>query len=119
LATISAGIRCRTTSAIRIHDIIDVTIRITVAAVTVAVDVTPAAGGAMGVTVAVDAMAVDVTEADVMAVEVIRFLHRDVTAKDVKVEVARAGTVRRLTTNHGTALRECRAPASAMNRDDR
>ena len=85
-ATIFAGIRCRTTSAIRIHDIIDVTIQITAAAD--AMDVTPAGGvmAAMGVTGVMVAM--DATAA---------------MAGDVRVSVERAVTVARLTVRRGRA----------------
>lgn len=69
------------------------------------------AGGAMGVTVAMDAMAVAV------AADVIQCLHQDVTANRVMVE--KAVSVLRPTVRHGTVSREYRGQVSAMHRDVR
>lgn len=106
-----AGIRCRTTSAIHIHDIIDVTIQITAAAGVMDVML---AGGVMGVTGVADAMAgaamvMDVMVADVTAADVIR--RRHVTVKDVKVKAEK------LAVGHGTVSPACRALTSEGNLD--
>ena len=104
LATISAGIRCRTTSAIHIRVIIAVIIRITAAVDAMAEAATPA-GGATGVTAVMDATVVTAAM-DATAAEVTRVA--DVTAADVRearvrVTVTSAVTVRRPITSPGAA----------------
>src|SRR5688572_18563965 len=110
--TTFAGIHCRTTSAIHIHAIIDVTIRIMAAVdVTDVMDVTPAGDvtdvtDAMDVTPAgdetdaMDAMdAMDAKVAQAEVVDVIRYRH--VMEKDVTAKVDRSVMVPRLTVRRG------------------
>src|SRR5687767_4500359 len=98
--TTFAGIHCRTTSAIHIHAIIDVTIRIMAAVDAMDVmDVTPAVD-VTDVTDAMDAMdAMDAKVAQAEVVDVIRYRH--VMEKDVTVKVDRAVMVPRLTVRRG------------------